>query len=545
MEKKIDANGQITVTNGEFEGIVFEKIDVPFHLTEKALTLKTVAIDFPEQHVDWNKPFELRFAPNQIVMTGKPMNGLEIYVIHHNKEKSWEIKKIAWHDPADKKKQVLISGKYSTEALQLTMKGNLDFRDLLFFSQWFYEGSGPVALDLRTDGPVDNLKLFGKVSFNQSAVSIRAVPYSFEKLQGELRFNNKRIATDSFSSMMDGGSFQIKGWLEHANNSVMTACDLSLKGKELYFRDQTGTFRAEYDADLDLKFSSGQQMVSGKIMILSGRYTQDFNLIDEITQGEIRRKKSEAIAKTTKPIFLNLHVHNAGDFVIDNNVGEIEISTNLKIRGSSWRPQVDGSVEVVEGEIHYLGLDFEITSGFMEFRDPYTNPYMEVEGEKDIADAHLKARLYGRTENLRIELSGNLESGETLAQKDVISLILFGVTTTEQQANTGQRTDFGSSVATQQISAVLERPIARTTKLDIFRVETIPDENGEGQTRRLRAGKKVSDRVHLEFTSEVGREDALQTFAVEYWLTDFLILRGSRETEENVQLNIGVRFKAR
>lgn len=540
--KDIDGRGELIATGAEFLGMSFENINLPFHLTYKKLELGPVKWASPNAKTEWVRPLTLDFQPAGFDLLGSPFDGLQVDIQYLSPSKDFLIRKLNYKNNQDPSFWFNILGKFSPEAMGLKGEGRIDLATLEFLSGILREGSGPLSFKIAMDGKIADPKINGQIHFENDLISLRIYPLTVEELTGTVSFHDNRLSTENLKGLLGAGSFELKGSIvqEQWRPSVF---DLALQGNQLYFRTKKGEFRMEYDADLTLKGQGPNTKLKGALTILDGRYTKDFNIIEEIKEGA---KPPREIAEQTKeglPIALDVNVRNLGDLLIDNNVGRIELATNVHVGGTRWTPTFDGSLEVTEGKIHYLGLDFEITHGFMEFRDPYTNPYLEVEGEQEIGDAHIVARLHGQTDNLIMDLEGNSAALGPLDRKDVISLILFGMTTQEGYATAQfQQLQLGPELVVEQAAHALERPFARLTKLDVLRLESKPTE--QGRIRQFHIGKNISDRLHVEFSSEVERENALQTFLLEYWLTDFLIFKGARQSKENYQMNIGLRFQS-
>ncbi|MDO8685420.1 MAG: translocation/assembly module TamB domain-containing protein [Clostridiales bacterium] len=131
-------------------------------------------------------------------------------------------------------------------------------------------------------------------------------------------------------------------------------------------------------------------------------------------------------------------------------------------------------------------------------------------------------------------------------QKDVLSLLMFGVTSkTRGEQDIDYQSQLGSELATQQIAHILQRPISKFTRLDIFRLEATPSQIGDERVQKLNVGKKINDRLSVEFASELKQEDAIQSFILEYWLTDFFIFKGARGSDASYQMGAGFKFKSR
>lgn len=539
----LQGEGTVTAKQGELLGIAYESIAFPFQLNKKQIVISQVQSVLPNQPIDFVNPIVFNIIPQGMNISGKPIAGLDFDLHFASPSQTWQIKRLEYKNPAAPEFWASLGGSLSPSQVALKGKGHLDGASLMFLSRLIREAQGPFAFEIQTSGSPSRLNLQGKVQLEKNLLSLRIYPLTVEELEGTLALKGNRIETEKLTGLLGVGRFELAGSLAHEDWRPKFY-DLSFKGSQLYFRNQPGFVRMEYDADLTLKGPENNALLQGKLTILDGRYTKDFNIIEEIKAGQKPPKEIQTAVKEGTPIQLDVKVRNLGELSIDNNVGRIQLTTNLQVKGKSWAPHVEGTIEVAEGEIHYLGLDFDITRGFMEFRDPYTYPYLEVEAEQEIADAHIVARLHGRTDNLTIDLEGNSATLGPLERKDVASLILFGTTTSERYRQSQyQQFELGPELIAEQITYALQRPMAKLVHLDVFRLEAEPTQ--EGRVRRFHVGKQITDRLHVEFASEVDREDALQTFFLEYWLTDFLIFKGSRQREEGYQLNAGFRLTSR
>jgi autotransporter translocation and assembly factor TamB len=75
-----------------------------------------------------------------------------------------------------------------------------------------------------------------------------------------------------------------------------------------------------------------------------------------------------------------------------------------------------------------------------------------------------------------------------------------------------------------EISGAISEPIAKSTGLDIFRLEA----SESGQISKLAVGKELTDRLTVEFQSDFAPETAQRMFQANYYLTDNILLKGRR-----------------
>lgn len=557
---EIDIKGPIKGFKGSAKAKVIEGswLNVPIDSVVAKLDLSRYKIIFNDVEL---KPKTLKKMPfiNPLVMnlidgrfnlTGEPIAGLNIDLHYIYEPKRTQIDRISYQPPQRPGEQMELRGSIvSGGSVNLTASGKFDLSALDPLSVLIREASGPATLSLRAGGTTSSPTLFGTIELGGNSISPRPVRLAMENLTGTLRFEGRRIYFDGITGQVEDGQFALGGWIEHSEFKLARA-NLTLNGKEFSFRTAENTFRMEFDGKLTLTGAFPNPLLAGDINILDGRYTKDFVLLEQLGGKARQRDVGEGEQAITFNPRLNLDVRNSGDLLIRNNVGDIDLRADITIRGTREKPQIEGAVAVREGRINYLGLKFEITRGFVEFRGPYAKPYLEVEAERELRLYNISLRLFGYTDNLALDLTGTSPSGP-LEKRDVVSLLAFGITEQERRETEAARTgsQIGISVAAQQVGQMLERPITEATKLDIFRIEaaeeeTDYDEPGKIATR-LRVGKQLTDRLSVDFATDIDTRDAEQTVTTEYLITDNLLIKGSRSSDSKYEGNIGLRFRLR
>jgi len=359
-----------------------------------------------------------------------------------------------------------------------------------------------------------------------------------EHLFGTLEFKNHTINFVNIVGDLEDGRFSLKGDLTY-QDYAMVSSNLRLERQGLRYKMEDGSFRAEFDGNIELVGKFPSPLLSGDITLVDAKYTKDFNLLETVTKKKPIKKKGEYVFSPK----LNLRIKNTGDFLIKNNVGEISLGADLDVKGTRKDPKLGGVVQVVEGEIHYMGMNFDITKGFVELREGNEDPYLEVTAQKEIKTYNITAEVHGHINNLAIDLSATSPYG-SLEKRDVISLLAFGITESEREQLAASRGgQFGISMAAQQLTHIIERPVTKLTGLDTFRLESSDPSNQS--VSRVVVGKQISDRLTIDFTTDINTVNAVQTVIGEYLVTDNLVLKGARSTDENYEISGALRFRFR
>ncbi len=539
--KSFTGESQAEIVEGSWHG-------VPFDTTSTKISLSRRMIEFSD----------LRFKPkvfgalelpgkiflglpgNKVTLKGKPTPNLELDMGYAFTSRRWHISGIEWKN--DEGMQVSAKGNMTSEGpIDLKISGNTDLSTLRPFTFRFLDGRGPVEIDLSFKGSSSDPRIYGDLSFEKARIIMRSLGLSFEKIDGGLHFNDHTVVAKGINANSGDGVVKIEGQLNHKKLKP-TYVDMSMGATSMIYRSPDRTLMLEFEGDLSLKGNFPDPLLKGGMLILDGKYSKDFKILEAMSEKNEPRQIVEPDKLKFNPR-LDLRVKSSGELEIENNVGDIWLNANVEVKGNALEPTVAGAITSSGGEIHYLGLQFDISTGFVEFRERYEKPHLEIHAEKEIDIYNVNLTLYGTTDNLKLDLNATSPAGP-LEKRDVVSLLIFGVTE-EERMEAAERTGgkFTASMVAQSITGAIQRPITKLTRLDVFRFEAAGDTTDA--ISRIRLGKKISDRLSVALTTDIDTKDAVQTILAEYLITDTLLISGSRSSDSQHEISGKLRFRLR
>lgn len=472
---------------------------------------------------------------------GAPVANLSVDATYRGLDGRWLIREMSWSDPEHIGNQITLNGFIPrVGGMDIKLVGRLDLATLAGIAPFAREGMGPIDIDISSRGTSVLPFLKGTLAFHDNTLAFRGARLALEHLDGILRFDGTRIAFDNIKAKIDDGDIIITGSLDHKGTEP-TSANISMAAHSMRYRSEDGQLSLELDGNLSLAGAFPQPLLKGDITILDGKYTKDFTLIDSLSGGKPHTKKgATAIIENFDPR-LDLRTRSTGDLAIRNNIGDIWLNMNVDIRGTRRRPTVAGAIQATDGKIHYLGMDFDITKGFIEFLEKYQAPYLEVQAQKEVGVYNISAILRGPTDNLILDLSASSPAGP-LEKRDVISLLLFGITDQERSAMQQTGGQITTSALAGTVSGVVGRPIQKITGLDVFRLEAA---SGTTNVSRVYMGKKITDRLSVNFATDINTSNAVQTIIGEYQITDNFLVKGEHATDSSSKITGSLRFKLR
>jgi autotransporter translocation and assembly factor TamB len=377
------------------------------------------------------------------------------------------------------------------------------------------------------------------------------IPIQASEIQLILNIDPQQFTLNQFTGKLNGGGFRGAGSLHHNRFRVteggmhIDAWDLSVN------REKTVQFRLD-SLNLDFTTQSGQNELSGFMILDESRFTQSIRLTDLlVTMDRVRRpwkKNSEFQRKTA----LNLHIHNLRPFWVDNNLAKLNMNGNFSIYGTLASPYILGQISVQKGYVLYLDRKFQVKEGRLNFIDP-ESPYPEVtfQAEKEMKSYEtFSGNVYQITFGLtgpanRVKPSWTSEP--PLSEPDVLSLLTLGATRKELTRDEGSGNRFTNVLqdrltllSSQKVSSYATKTLGNLFGLENVAVEGNLFQFGKSWGPQLLASKKLSDRLSVTYKTAVGQSNT-QEIRLDYKLTNRFSLEG--QTDQKGKSGIDILYK--
>ncbi len=490
--------------------------------------------------IQWSGPITLETSEEVIVFAGTPTDGISFKGSYRKETGPFQMDSVQIHQ-GDHRLQGNFT-LFSDEKINGHAKGSFNLAWLNYFPVLFRDGNGSTNLDLSFSGTSKNPSIQGQIDFLGGELALRGFSGQVSDLRGKLKINGSTIFPN-LSGMLGDGEFKLDGHFT-LNQWKPEDFDVTFKGTNLTLA-RPNIFRIDFDTEVSLKGRLPSPLLAGRIDIVDGRYIKKFILRDFVLKPFEEPTEPAPWEESLKPLRLDLKIKNSGDMKIKNNVADLFLQTDLRAGGTFGQPRITGAVTTTEGTFYLLGTNFTLTEGRLEFLDPFQRePYLTLmaqaaENSGIPSNYSVFVEIKGYLSNLDVTLSSN----PALPREDIISLITLGLTQEEIRQRGQSKRSLSSGILASEITGILERPISKSTGLDIFRLEA----SESGSISRLALGKNLTDRLTLEFMNDIDPKTAERIVQANYSLTDNIILKGNRSwtasTIPKYQFNILLRFR--
>jgi translocation and assembly module TamB len=227
---------------------------------------------------------------------------------------------------------------------------------------------------------------------------------------------------------------------------------------------------------------------------------------------------------------------------VQTSLAKLSGDVDLRLRGTAANPVLLGRANIAEGDVKLAGTKYHLERGDITFIDPVRiDPVLDVEATTRVRDYDITIGLHGTLERLNT----TYRSDPPLSSDDIISLLAFGKTQTENAMGTGAPSPgIGQGASGALLSAALNQTLTnRVSK--IFGSSSIrinPSVGGveNDPNARLTIEQQVSNNVTLTYITNLARS-AQEVIQFEYNINSEYTLEGMRDENGVVSFDLLIR----
>jgi translocation and assembly module TamB len=409
------------------------------------------------------------------------------------------------------------SGKQS-----LSVNGSLNLRVLNGVSPDFFS-SGTAEVAVRVTGTFEDPRLIGTASLAGASVSVLLgnERWTVNNLTTLVRFTSNQAQIDSLTGTLGGGRVTASG------GALLEGFNVSGFRLSLHAANVTVPFPEDFhsnlDADVEIKGSSREQIISGLVNLRRSEYTKDIELADLINSRTESIEEGTEIPLTRTAVFAALRVEGRNALVVRNNLADLVGSVSLQLDGPVIDPTISGRITSTSGTMNFRNDRYDITRALVDLPPArHADPIINIQGESQIKGYRIIVSLTGPLS----QPQAIVRSEPALPQADVVSLITTGQLSADDsstsilsQSNVGAAT---SLLTDALINAPAQRATSKLFGLTRFEINpVIGGRTGSTPAARLTLGRRISKEVQVTYSTNV-TSDPNQILTLEYRVSDRL-----------------------
>jgi outer membrane protein assembly complex protein YaeT len=427
-------------------------------------------------------------------------------------------------------------------ALDLTAKGNLNVGAVTLFTDKV-RTEGQSTLQLTARGTLASPDVRGSIEVNNATVVSEEPNIVAEAVSARVDLEGPRMTLSTLTANVNGGTLNGSGFVALGEGGVRDL-DLQVETHDFAF-DAPLELRSLSDANLHVTRRGEEFLVDGQVTITEAGLTNDINL-DQGLLASIAEPRKLDLTEERNPLLervrFNVNVDTATPILIDNNLAEAEVITDLRVVGTPYETGLTGRLTVQEGgQLTLNERRYRVERGEIVFVD-----------ERRIAPSFdLALATSAQNYDISVLVSGTPDDTETvlrsdpeLPEPDIMALLVTGRTVDEMRGEEFEvaREQMLSYMA-GRLGSRLGRGVERATGLSEVRIEPNLIANETDPTARLTVAQELTDQLQLVYSTNL-TDSSDQIWVAEYDITHRFQTRTTRQSDDTYRLDFhhDVRF---
>lgn len=415
-------------------------------------------------------------------------------------------------------------------AMDFTADGALPLEVIYLFTDDLSGVTGDVTLTAHLKGTLDHPDFRADITLNELGLIVPVLEQRLHTINGRIQVTPEALTIETLTGNLDKGRLDLSGTLA-LNNFLPVSVDARLKAYALPITPPD-TLEALLNGDLTFAGTPKKSMIAGNIILLEGRYYKDvkLGLIEGIGQRSreappVTRADSTPLLKNTQ---LNISIRHRTPFIVDNNMTLMALKPTFRISGPLDNPIVNGRAEVESGIVSYLGKEFNIKKGVVDFLNPYkVEATIDIDSEIQIRRWTINLKVSGVTENLKFEMTSTPQESDT----DIISLLVFNKTRDEMIKGEGGSNTSTKQVLADMVAKTVEGSLKGATGLDTIEMKyTERTDQEDADDVNITVGKELSKRMTLKYGVGTKNGETVQSAITEYKFYENVLMNAFRDT---------------
>ncbi len=441
---------------------------------------------------------------------------------------------------------VEVLGKANLEGkMDLSVRGAIPLKGLSPLIPQLGETGGEAALLATVRGTMSKPEMAGRMDLKNVRFTPPGLLQEIQGVDAVVNITPDAVKVEKLSGKMGLGQFDISGniGIKGVNPSSFA---LTLDARKIPY-SVPGALDVSADARISLNGTLERSALTGEIIVAEGIYFKDVDLNPlQAFQGR-ERPAAPTSPKSFPPFLQNLtldvSIRHKNPFVVDNNIALLSIVSDLQLKGSLPEPRLLGKAQVKEGTIAFLGREFEITRGVIDFVNPYRiEPVIDIKSKIEIRKWTIFLEIAGTPDNLVFTRTSVPPENE----EDVAMLLTVGKTRQEMVQQEGGSWIGSKALAAQLAAELVGDPIKDVTGLDIFEAKYLEKEDAsESDGVEVTVGKALSKRLTVKYSLDTRGGESTQRVLSEYRLIENVAASAFQENSGNYGAQMVYRLEFR
>ncbi len=373
---------------------------------------------------------------------------------------------------------------------------------------------GKADVNVDAEGTMSRPRITGRATVRDASVNYSDFPVGLSHLNGDLVFDRSRLLLESVTAEAGGGVLTLGGSVTYGEDGPIRY-EVTATTPQVRIRYPAGMSWL-MGGSLQLAGTSDRAILSGSLELKRLLFGEGSDITSFFSGGN-----PAASAGSTSAFMRNLtfdvEAHSSPGARIEWTSAQVEIDSDLHLRGTWDRPIILGHIHLLGGQMSFRGNNFTLTRGDINFTNPFQlDPELNIEATSTISQYAVTINFSGRASKLSL----SYRSDPPLPDTDIVALLALGTTGQESalRSSAASGTNYGATaLLSEAISTGLGGRIEHLFGISHFRVDpflagTATESNASA---RVTIEQQVTRDLTITYSSNAA-SDQQQLIQVEY-----------------------------
>ncbi len=419
----------------------------------------------------------------------------------------------------------------------VTVDGNVDLGLLEGFSDTI-AAQGNLRIQASVQGPFSQPVFQGSLAMDGGQFTVDNPSLDLSQVNLRADLEGSGVAIRQLTGVLNGGNFSGAGRIDLMDGELTP--NLTIMASDV-FLDYPEGLRTLSSADLAFRPSGQNLLLSGKVTIQEGAYTDPLDL-QSFLQDYLQSGGGVELANEQNPFLNRLHfdidVTSRSPILMDNNIGNLAFDLNLRLLGDYYRPGLTGQVTTEEeGQLRLAENNFVVQTGTITFvNETRIEPIFNFIATTQVSDRSIQVTL---DTDARGELEAQLTSDNPSdTQADVFALLLTGKTADELEGR--QLNAASERVAASLLAGTVTDRVSQRLQsgLGLSRVNIQPNliSQESDPTARLTVGENITRYLELIYSMDL-TDSNNQIWQLNYNFLRRMNVRSTKQTDNSYRFD--------
>lgn len=227
--------------------------------------------------------------------------------------------------------------------------------------------SGQAAVSANATGTWARPALNGFVEVREALLGLQDFPNVLSRLNGTITFQNNGLQIQSLTGESGGGQVQLSGFLGFVEGLPV---QLQAKANGVRVRYPPGVSTL-LSGTLNFTGNTRRGVLSGEVVVTRAALSPSFDLAVALVQMK-QASPPPAGEDWRQSVALDVRLlSSAGLRLESTRTRNLQAEANLRLRGTLADPALLGRLNILEGEVTFLGTTYTINRGEIAFVNPF------------------------------------------------------------------------------------------------------------------------------------------------------------------------------